>query len=246
MSGGAAGAPLVMKFGGSAFADLDGYRRTADYLRRRHVEDNRPVVVVVSAMSGTTGRLKEVQEELVPQASAEAAAMLLTTGETVSVALLASALDAVGLPAHALSAAETGLLAEGPADRGELVSVDPAGLVAALEGRAVAVVPGGQAVNAAERTVMLGRNSSDLTAVAIAGSLGCERCELFSDVPGVCTADPHVVPAASVIPGSVMRVCDGCPGTVPRSCTSGPWTGQSVWVSSCTAARCRRIRDKAR
>ncbi|MGW1065601.1 amino acid kinase family protein [Streptomyces aureus] len=202
MSGGPAPElrPLVLKFGGSAFADLDGYRRVARYAVRRHAEDGRPLVVVVSAMSGTTGRLRQTLDALAADPPAPAAAMLLTAGETVSVALLAAALDAEGLPGTPLPAAATGLLAEGPGDRAELVSASPRGLAAALAACPVAVVPGGQAVDAAGRTVMLGRNSSDLSAVAAAATLGADTCELFSDVPGVCTADPYLVPRARTLP----------------------------------------------
>ncbi|MGR4879920.1 hypothetical protein ACIPUC_10860 [Streptomyces sp. LARHCF249] len=192
--------PLVVKFGGSAFADLDGYTRVARYTAGRVADEKRPVVVVVSAMSGTTGRLQQTLDVLADDPPAPVAAMLLTSGETVSVALLAAALDAEGVPALALSAGGTGLLGEGPADRARLVRADPAVLLSGLEDCPVLVVPGGQAVDAAGRTVMLGRNSSDLSAAAMAAALGAGTCVLFSDVPGVCTADPYLVPAARTLP----------------------------------------------
>ncbi|MFI0964809.1 hypothetical protein ACH4S8_25950 [Streptomyces sp. NPDC021080] len=191
--------PLVLKFGGSAFADLDGYRRVARYAMRRGTEEERPLVVVVSAMSGTTGRLQQTLDALAADPPARAAAMLLTAGETVSVALLAAALDAEGVPGCPVPAAATGLLAAGPGDRAELISASPEALSRALADCPIAVVPGGQAVDAAGRTVMLGRNSSDLSAVATAATLGADTCELFSDVPGVCTADPYLVPQARTL-----------------------------------------------
>ncbi|WP_052229723.1 hypothetical protein [Streptomyces sp. CT34] len=193
------GPPLVLKFGGSAFADLDGYHLVARYAVRRVTDEKRPLVVVASAMSGTTGRLQQTLDALVDAPPADAAAMLLTTGETVSVALLAAALDAEGVMARPLQAAGTGLLAEGPDDRAGLVSAGPGTLAEALADCPVAVVPGGQAVDADGRTVMLGRNSSDLSAVAVAAALGAGTCELFSDVPGVCTADPYLVPEARTL-----------------------------------------------
>ncbi|MFD9339724.1 hypothetical protein ACFWBF_35900 [Streptomyces sp. NPDC060028] len=192
--------PLVMKFGGSAFADLDGYTRVARYTARRAADEKRPVVVVVSAMSGTTGRLQQTLDIVADDPPAPVAAMLLTSGETVSVALLAAALDAAGVPALPLSAAGTGLVGEGPADRARLIRTDPAVLLSGLAHCPVLVVPGGQAVDAAGRTVMLGRNSSDLSAAAMAAALGAGTCVLFSDVPGVCTADPYLVPAARTLP----------------------------------------------
>ncbi len=189
----------MLKFGGSAFADLDGFHRVAEYAVRRLARERRPIVLVVSAMSGTTSRLQETLDTLVDDPPAQAAAMLLTSGETVSVALLAAALDTEGVRACPLPAAGTGLVADGPSDRACLVAASAGALTEALADCPVAVVPGGQAVDAAGRTVMLGRNSSDLSAVAVAGALGSGTCELFSDVPGVCTADPYLVPAARVL-----------------------------------------------
>ncbi|PIM69760.1 hypothetical protein CTU88_27805 [Streptomyces sp. JV178] len=191
--------PLVLKFGGSAFADLDGYHRVARYAVRRSAEEERPLVVVVSAMSGTTGRLQQTLDALAADPPASAAAMLLTTGETVSVALLTAVLDAQGVAAHPVPASGTGLLAEGPPDRATVTSADATALSRALADGRIAVVPGGQAVDAHGRTVMLGRNSSDLSAVATAAMLGADTCELFSDVPGVCTADPYLVPEARTL-----------------------------------------------
>ncbi|MEU3070755.1 hypothetical protein AB0935_14300 [Streptomyces sp. NPDC007027] len=193
------GPPIVLKFGGSAFSELEGFHRVAQYAARRLADERRPLVLIVSAMSGTTGRLQQTLDALVDDPPADTAAMLLTTGETVSVALLAAALNAEGVPAHPLQAAGTGFVAEGPSDRACLVEASAEPLTAALADCPVVVVPGGQAVDAAGRTVMLGRNSSDLSAVAAAAALGAETCELFSDVPGVCTADPYLVPAARVL-----------------------------------------------
>lgn len=201
--------PLVLKFGGSSFADLEGYPRVARHVALR-AAGGRPVVVVVSAMSGTTGRLLHTLEQIAEAPPDRTAAMLLTTGETVSVALLAAALAAEGVPARPLAAAETGLLAAGPADRAELERAGAGPVRAALAECPVVVLPGGQGVDAAGRVVMLGRNSSDLSAVAVAGALGAPVCELFSDVPGVCTADPFLVPGARVLPrigyGGVRRM----------------------------------------
>ncbi|WP_168714009.1 aspartate kinase [Streptomyces sp. A1136] len=200
VGGGPDRGPLVVKFGGSAFADLGGYTRVARYTARRIAEEQRPVVVVVSAMSGTTGRLQQTLDVVADTPPPQVCAMLLTSGETVSVALLTAALDAAGVPALPLSAAGTGLLGEGPADRARLIRADPEVPLSALADHPVVVVPGGQAVDADGGTVMLGRNSSDLSAAAMAAALGAGTCVLFSDVPGVCTADPYLVPAARTLP----------------------------------------------
>lgn len=190
----------VLKFGGSLFAELGGYTDVARYVASRVAADRKPAAVVVSAMSGTTGRLQEVLDQVTGRPSAQASAMLLTSGETVSVALLTAAIEAIGLPARAMWAAEAGMFATGPPDRPVLSHIDPAPLRTALGQYPVAVLPGGQACDRGGRTVMLGRNSSDLTAVAVAAALNAPVCELFSDVPGICSADPYIVPNASTLP----------------------------------------------
>lgn len=191
--------PLVLKFGGSAFRTLDGYIRVARYVRARTVAERRPAVVVVSAMSGTTGRLKETLLRVAPEPPQDAAALLLTSGEVVSVALMAAALGQTSATAAPMSAADTGLRGDGPASDARLRAVDPGPVRRALAERGLVVVPGGQAVDTSGRVLLLGRNSSDLSAVALAGALGADTCELFSDVPGVCTADPFLVPDARLI-----------------------------------------------
>jgi aspartate kinase len=192
--------PIVMKFGGSAFLDLDGYRLVADYVAGRVTEYGRRAIVVVSAMSGTTGRLQEALREVHETPPPAVSSMILTTGEVVSVALLTAVLDTHGIAAHGLTGDQVGMVADGPPDRARLRAIDPQPLTEALSRSPVVVVPGGQAVNVDGQLVMLGRNSSDLSAVAAAVAVGAETCEMFSDVPGICSADPYMVPTARVLP----------------------------------------------
>lgn len=192
-------APVVLKFGGSAFPDLSGYHQIADYLAGRASESS-GLVVVVSAMSGTTGRLQETLRRVHPAPQPAVSAMMLTSGEQVSVALLTAALQARDVPARGLSANELGLISDGPADRARLRTIDPTALHGELARSPVLVIPGGQAVNEAGNLTMLGRNSSDLSAVAAAIAVGAEGCEIYSDVPGVCSADPYLVPGAQTLP----------------------------------------------
>lgn len=203
------GPPTVHKFGGSAFAEVSGFLAAARHVERQVRAQRRPAVVVVSAMSGTTGRLAEVLREVDPRAPASVVSALLSTGETVSTALLAAAFHALGLQARALSAHETGFVAAGAADRAGLEFVDRDVLRSALATCPVLVLPGGQAVDCAGVTVMLGRNSSDLSAVAAAAAVGAPSCDFYSDVPGICTADPYLVPTARTLPHvsySTMRL----------------------------------------
>ncbi len=195
-----ASAPLVLKFGGSAFLDPSGYGRVADYVASRLADAAAGAVVVVSAMSGTTGKLQETLHTVNATPPPAVTAMMLTSGEQVSVALLVAAFNARDVPAVGLPAAKLGFLAEGPADRARLFSIEPGSLLKALESAPVVVVPGGQAIEAGGAVVMLGRNSSDLSAVAAAVAVRAEVCERFSDVPGVCSADPYLVPGARTLP----------------------------------------------
>lgn len=197
---GTGGPPLVLKFGGSSFTDLDGFHRVARHVAARARAGGCPVVVVVSAMSGTTHRLQQALHEVNPAPAAEVVAAVLTTGESVSAALLTAALHSLGMPARAVPAAALGFAAAGPADRASLEYVDPALLRAALAACPVLVLPGGQAVDSAGQAVMLGRNSSDLSAVAAAAAVGATQCEFYSDVAGICSADPYVVPGARTLP----------------------------------------------
>ncbi len=192
--------PLVLKFGGSAFHDLDGYRRIADYVASRVAEEGRRAIVVVSAMSGTTGRLQDTLREVSQAPPPAVSSMILTTGEIVSVALLTAVLDTHDLTVQGLTGDQIGMIADGPRDRARLRTVDQKPLSAAIEQSSVVVLPGGQAVDDAGQLVMLGRNSSDLSAVAAAIAVEAGTCELFSDVPGICSADPFIVPTARVLP----------------------------------------------
>jgi aspartate kinase len=191
-------APLVLKFGGSCFITLADFDVVADFISARLAEASR-VIAVVSAMSGTTGTLQEAQRHLSASPPAAMIAQVLTTGDMVSAALLATALCNRDLHAQAVDARDLGWWAAGPAQHAELTRIDPARLWAVLSHNQVAVVPGGQAVGADGHVVMLGRNSSDMSAVAAAVAVGARSCEIFSDVPGVYTADPYLIKDARLI-----------------------------------------------
>ncbi|MFE9426694.1 hypothetical protein ACFYNO_27445 [Kitasatospora sp. NPDC006697] len=192
---GGAGRPvLVVKFGGSSFTGPADYRAVAGYLGRRAATHR--VVAVVSGMSGTTGRLLEAALAIDPDLSPEVQDELLATAEMVSAGFLRAALHAEGHSAIDLWAPQLGILSDDNATRAAIRSIDPRPLLDALAEHQVVVVAGGQAVRPDGRITMLGRNSSDLTAVALAGALGAGHCEIYSDVPGVYTADPYQVPEA--------------------------------------------------
>jgi aspartate kinase len=184
--------PLVLKVGGSCLLDLDDVERVAEWLRRRLGADG-AAVVVVSALAGTTAALDAALRRLNHDPPPRITAGVLLHGDELCAGLLAAALAARGVDAEVAAGRHTGLVATGRPDRARLVRVDPAPLLAALGRARVAVVPGGQAVDAAGRPVMLGRNSADTSAVAAAVAVGAVRCDIFSAVPGIFTADPHLV-----------------------------------------------------
>ncbi|WP_239333220.1 hypothetical protein [Frankia sp. CiP3] len=216
--------PLVLKFGGASFVSPGAHRVIARHVVGRlagraagQVPDRaadrvlagnagprggRPparVVVVVSAVAGETDRLSVQMRAVSPDPDRELLAAALMTGEIVNVALMTAALRDAGLAAHALTAADTGFVGMGEPHHADLVEIDAAALEKAVEPGRVVVVPGGQAVGLDGRPVMLGRNSSDLSAIAAAAALGAPGCEIFSDSPGICTADPRLVPDARTL-----------------------------------------------
>lgn len=190
----------VFKFGGSTFLELADYRRIAEYIRTRLASDADRIVVVVSAMAGLTERLRGLAQQLHPAPSAEAYDALLPLADTLSANLLRVALESAGVAVTSLSGFQLGVLSDDNHSRARVMHVDPAPLTRALERASVVVVPGGQAVDRNGRPTMLGKNSSDLTAVLLAAALHRSECEIFSDVCGVYTADPNLVEDARLCP----------------------------------------------
>ncbi len=198
----------VVKFGGSAFLELADYRRIAAALvQRLAAGDTTRLVVVVSGMSGTTGKLLEAATQIDPALEPAVQDEVLATAEMVSSSFLRAALHAEGCPSLDLWAPQLGFRSDSLATRARIVDIDPRPAVEALRMHRVVVVAGGQAVDPGGRITMLGRNSSDLTAVAMAAALGARRCEIFSDVAGVYTADPYVVPSARLLANLSYRQC---------------------------------------
>jgi aspartate kinase len=190
----------VLKFGGSSFRTLECYRDVADTLIARLGSDADRLVVVVSAMHGDTDRLLSAGLAVCPRPSGEAIDSLITTGEVISAALLRMALDARGVPASMLDGHRLGIVSDSNFTRAAIRSVTDAQLRRELANHRVIVVTGAQAVDDQARLTMLGRNSSDLTAVALAGALSLRDCEILSDVAGVYSADPYIFPNARLLP----------------------------------------------
>lgn len=188
---------IVQKFGGSSVSDAEGIKRVA----RRIVDTQKAgneVVVVVSAMGDTTDELLDLAAEVTPgvQPSRELD-MLLSAGERISMAILALAVNALGGKAQSFTGSQAGMITDGVHGSARLVEVKPERIRESLDGGNVAIVAGFQGMNRQTRDITtLGRGGSDTTAVALAAALNADVCEIYSDVDGVFTADPRIVPSA--------------------------------------------------
>ena len=187
---------IVQKFGGSSVADAASIRRVA----RRVVETRdagNDVVVVVSAMGDTTDELIDLANEVAPKPPAREMDMLLTSGERISMSLLAMAVSAYGAPAQSFTGSQAGMITDGDHGAASLVEVNPERIRESLDEGNIAIVAGFQGVHRATKDITtLGRGGSDTTAVALAAALEADVCEIYSDVDGVFTADPRIAPKA--------------------------------------------------
>lgn len=186
---------VVMKFGGSSVADADCIKRVAN----RIVEARRaghPVVAVVSARGDTTDELIEMAKEISDNPPAREMDMLLSTGERISAALLAMAIHDLGYDALSLTGSQAGIVTDTMHTKAKILDIRPARVRAALDENKIVLVAGFQGVSTTQDVTTLGRGGSDTTAVALAAALGAEVCEIYTDVEGVFTTDPRIVPEA--------------------------------------------------
>jgi len=188
---------VVQKFGGSSLADGDRIRSVAKRIARERATGSE-LVVVVSAMGDTTDDLLALARAIAPEPDARELDMLLATGEHQSATLVSMALHAIGVPAISLTGAQAGITTDDSHGRARIANVEPRRVRAELDRGNVVIVAGFQGRRAGDEdeTTTLGRGGSDTTAVALAASLGAQRCQVFTDVRGVYTADPRQVPAA--------------------------------------------------
>ena len=189
---------VVQKYGGSSVSDVDAIRRVARRIVATRQAGN-TVVVVVSAMGDTTDELLDQAAALTTDAPAREMDILLSAGERISVALLAMAVSELGVPARAYTGAQAGVLTDSKYGKASIVGVLPERVARSIQTGAVAVVAGFQGINAVEDTTTLGRGGSDTTAVALAAALNADVCEIYTDVDGLFTADPRIVPTAKRI-----------------------------------------------
>lgn len=191
---------IVQKYGGSSVSDAASIKRVA----QRIVDNKRAgydVVVVVSAMGDSTDELLDLASEVTPRPPVRELDMLLTSGERISMSLLAMAIADLGAEARSFTGSQAGMITDDEHGSAKIVSVTPGRIREALDDGAIAIVAGFQGVS--ENTLditTLGRGGSDLTAVALAAGLDADVCEIYSDVDGVFTADPRIAPSARRVP----------------------------------------------
>ena len=189
---------VVQKYGGSSVSDVDAMRRVARRIVATRQAGN-TVVVVVSAMGDTTDELLDQAAALTTHAPAREMDILLSAGERISMALLAMAVTELGVPAQAYTGAQAGVLTDSKYGKASIVGVLPERVARSIQTGAVAIVAGFQGINEVEDTTTLGRGGSDTTAVALAAALNADVCEIYTDVDGLFTADPRIVPTAKRI-----------------------------------------------
>jgi aspartate kinase len=187
---------VVQKYGGSSVADADGVKRVALRIVQTR-QAGHDVVVVVSAMGDTTDELRDLAEQVSPTPEPRELDMLLTAGERISMALLAMAIAQLGHKAQSFTGSQAGVITDSAHGRAKIIDITPGRIERAVAQGAIAIVAGFQGVSQDTKDITtLGRGASDTTAVALAAALGAEVCEIYTDVDGVFTADPRLVPSA--------------------------------------------------
>ena len=191
---------IVQKFGGSSVADAESIKRVAKRIVATKQAGNE-VVIVISAMGDTTDDLMDLAQRVSPQPEPRELDMLLTTGERQSAALLAMALSDLGVRAKSYTGSQAGVITTGTHGNARIIDITPGRIVSSLDDGDIVIVAGFQGVSQTTKDITtLGRGASDTTAVALAAALGADFCEIYTDVDGVFTADPRIVPGARRIP----------------------------------------------
>ena len=252
---------VVQKFGGTSLADAERIRSVADHVARTRRQGSQ-VLVVVSAMGKETDELLHLAHQVSSVQPGRELDMLITAGERKAMALLCMALAELGCPASSFTGSQAGLVTDTNHTRAKILEVRSDRLRRALDAGRVPVVGGAQGVSTDQDVTFLGRGGSDTTAVALAHTLGADACELYTDVSGVFTADPRVVPTARRLrelsfEEMLEMSASGCPKPGTRSVefarsygvrlhvrSSFTWE-PGTWVVSAEEAEKRRAEDSS-
>jgi aspartate kinase len=227
---------VVQKFGGTSVADTDRMRTVAEQVALARGHGNQ-VVLVVSAMGKETDDLLHLASQVSPSRAGREMDMLITAGERKATALMCMALHDQGVEAESYTGSQAGFVTDTNHTNAKILEVRPERLRQALDAGIVPVVGGSQGVSTEHNVTFLGRGGSDTTAVALASALGADVCELYTDVSGVFTADPRLVPEARKIPrilsDEMLEMCaTGCPKPAMRSVEFARNHGVSLHVRS--------------
>ena len=191
---------IVQKYGGSSVSDAEAIKRVAQRIVAQK-KAGHDVVVVVSAMGDTTDELLDLAEQVTPMPPARELDMLVTAGERMSMALVAMAIENLGYEARSFTGSQAGVITTSLHGNAKIIDVTPGRITEAVSEGAICIVAGFQGVSQDTKDITsLGRGGSDTTAVALAGALDADTCEIYSDVDGVFTADPRIVPSARRVP----------------------------------------------
>lgn len=186
---------IVQKYGGTSVGNTDRIKNVAARVAKHRAKGDK-IVVVVSAMSGVTDGLIKMAKDLMPLPSEREMDMLLATGEQTTIALAAMALHAIDIPAVSLTGAQAGIVTDGVHTKARIQNITPAQVHKLLDAGNVVIVAGFQGQTSEGQITTLGRGGSDLTAIALAAALKADLCQIYTDVDGVYTADPRIVPSA--------------------------------------------------
>src|SRR5436853_1904930 len=186
---------IVQKFGGTSVANTERIRNVASRVAKYRAQGDQ-IVVVVSAMSGVTDNLIKLAKEIMPLPSEREMDVLLATGEQTTIALSAIALHALNVDAISLTGAQAGIVTDGVHTKAKIMNITPKRIHDLLNDGNVVIVAGFQGQTMEGQITTLGRGGSDLTAIALAAALKAELCQIYTDVDGVYTADPRIVPNA--------------------------------------------------
>ena len=186
---------IVQKYGGTSVGNPERIKNVATRVARWHAQGHK-IVVVVSAMSGVTDGLLKLAREVSWEPPEREIDMLLATGEQTTIALTAMALQAVGVPAVSLTGAQAGIVTDGRHTKAKIANITPKKVHEFLDQGKVVIVAGFQGQDREGHITTLGRGGSDLTAIALAAALKADLCQIYTDVDGVYTADPRIVPNA--------------------------------------------------
>lgn len=190
---------IVQKFGGSSLSTAEKITRVAQKIKKRLTEKNR-IAIVVSAMGDTTDHLIDLASQVGNPERGPEMDLLLSTGEMVSASLMAIALQKIGVPSRTFTGREAGIITDTTHTKARIKFLKTTRIKETLEKGMIAVVTGFQGVTEDDRITTLGRGGSDLSAVALAKSLQADACEIYTDVPGIFTADPRMEPESRLIP----------------------------------------------